>query len=66
MPSHGFESAPLTRLEALKKKHALYKEQIREAQKSPAADFYLKQLKKQKLLVKEEIEGIRYGGRASA
>ena len=48
------------RLEALKKKHATLKMRIANEQKNPAnADFYLKQLKKQKLILKEEIEGIR-------
>ncbi len=59
MPYRGTDSAPLTRLESLRSKHALYKMQIKEAQKSPAtADFYLTQLKKQKLQVKEEIQNI--------
>lgn len=66
MPSRGTETAPISRLESLRKKHSLYKMQIKEAQKSPTADFYLRQLKKQKLQVKEEIEGIRASGRASA
>lgn len=51
---------PLSRLNALREKHALFKSKIREAQKSPSTtDFYLNQLKKQKLMIKEEIEGIR-------
>ena len=59
MQSRGSDAAPLSRLEALRRKHAMYKTQIKEAQKSPAtASFYLTQLKKQKLQVKEEIEGI--------
>lgn len=65
MPFRGTE-APISRIVALRKKHAMYKDQIREAQKSPAAEYYLKQLKKQKLLVKEELEGLRESGRASA
>ena len=60
MPYRGTDSLPLTRLESLRSKHALYKTQIKEAQKSPAtADFYLTQLKKQKLQIKEEIENLR-------
>lgn len=66
MQSRGPETAPLSRLESLRKKHSLYKMQIKEAQKSPNAEFYLKQLKKQKLLVKEQIEGIRASERVSA
>lgn len=54
------QNAPLSRLHALREKHAAFKHKIKEAQKSPSAtDFYLSQLKKQKLLLKEEIEGIR-------
>lgn len=54
------ENLPMTRVEALREKHAAYKDKIREAQKCPSTtDFYLSQLKKQKLMIKEEIEGIR-------
>lgn len=60
MPHRALSETSISRLEALKAKHLLYKERIKEAQKSPAtADYYLQQLKKQKLQIKEEIEGVR-------
>lgn len=47
------------RMKALKARHAELSVQIEEAQKSPSiTNFYVKQLKKQKLLVKEKIESI--------
>jgi hypothetical protein len=53
-------SSPASRIEALRHKHALLKHRIETVQSLPSTtDFYLKQLKKQKLLLKEEIEGIR-------
>ncbi len=51
------------RIEALKSKHALLSRRVRDAQNSPSStDYYLSQLKKQKLMLKEEIEGIRASG----
>jgi hypothetical protein len=53
-------STPTSRIEALRHKHALLKHRIEVMQNLPSTtDFYLRQLKKQKLLLKEEIEGIR-------
>lgn len=53
-------SSPATRTDALRHKHALLKHRIETIQGLPSTtDFYLKQLKKEKLLLKEEIEGIR-------
>jgi len=53
-------AAPTSRVEALRAKHTALSERIREEQKRPSsADYYLRQLKKQKLQIKEEIEGIR-------
>ncbi len=47
-------------LKALKEKHADLGRQIEEARKSPSTtDFYLTQLKKQKLIIKEKIENMR-------
>lgn len=47
-------------VEALMAKHARLSERIEAAQRDlSTTDFYLNQLKKQKLLVKEKIEGIR-------
>lgn len=59
-------STPISRLNALREKHQTYKKEIRKAQQSPSTtDYYLSQLKKQKLVIKEEIEGIRNIQRAS-
>ena len=69
MPARGLLSSQKSRVEALRQRHAILSTRIEEAQKSPATtDFYLRQLKKQKLMLKEEIEGIRdvNSGRASA
>ncbi len=47
-------------LEALRSKHALLSSRVKEAQKSPGTpDDALRLLKKQKLMIKEQIEGIR-------
>lgn len=53
-------TSPASRIEALRNKHASLKNRIEEMQTLPSTtDFYLRQLKKQKLMLKEEIEGIR-------
>lgn len=53
-------TSPASRVEALRHKHAILKHRIEEMQSLPSTtDFYLRQLKKQKLMLKEEIEGIR-------
>jgi len=53
-------SSPATRIEALRHKHSVLKYRIEQMQNLPSTtDFYLRQLKKQKLMLKEEIEGIR-------
>jgi hypothetical protein len=53
-------SSPASRLEALRHKHAILKHRIEQMQSLPSTtDFYLRQLKKQKLILKEQIEGIR-------
>lgn len=61
MTVSGFtSSSPSSRLEALQAKHNALKSQIESEQRSPSAtDFYLRQLKKQKLQIKEKIEGMR-------
>ncbi len=70
--STGLLSAQNSRLEALRQRHSVLSSRIEEAYKSPSTtDFYLRQLKKQKLFLKEEIEGIRdlgneQSGQASA
>ncbi|MAE50470.1 MAG: DUF465 domain-containing protein [Micavibrio sp.] len=46
-----------TKVRALKDKHAALEDRINDALKSPStADYYLKQLKKQKLALKDSIE----------
>lgn len=60
MSVQGLLSAQKSRLDALRNRHSILSNRIEEAQKSPSTtDFYLRQLKKQKLVLKEEIEGIR-------
>lgn len=45
------------RLDALKAKHASVSERLERAMKTPSsADYYLRQLKKQKLLLKDSIQ----------
>ena len=52
-------SSQSSRIEALRQKHAILSHQIEKAQNNlGTADFYLTQLKKQKLRIKEEIEGV--------
>lgn len=49
-------------IKALKERHADLSRQIDEARKSRSTtDYYLTQLKKQKLVIKEKIEGILEG-----
>ncbi len=67
MSTQGLLSAQKSRLEALRQRHSVLSNKVEEAHKSPSTtDFYLRQLKKQKLVLKEEIEGIRESGQASA
>lgn len=50
-------SDPTAHLKALKKKHLAISERLEKAQGRPStADYYLTQLKKQKLLLKDRIE----------
>ena len=58
MMTHGTAAAS-SRLAALKKKHATLASRIEDAQRTlSSTDFYLRSLKKEKLRLKEEIEGI--------
>lgn len=60
MPSRELSSSHANRLEALRTRHAILSGKLEDAQKSPSTtDFYLRQLKKEKLHLKEEIEGLR-------
>jgi len=56
----GITSSQDSRLDALKKRHSILSSRIEEARKSPSMnDFFVQQLKKQKLVLKDEIEAIR-------
>lgn len=60
MPSRVLSSSQPSRLEALRIRHAALNLRLEDAQKAPSTnDFFLRQLKKQKLMLKEEIEGLR-------
>lgn len=51
-----------TRLETLKRKHAVLDQQINKGQKDPStAEYYLKQLKRQKLLLRDQMEDMIRG-----
>ena len=61
MVLHRLSSA-VSRLEALKKKYTILDARIDEVRKRPfVGDFYLTQLKKQRLLIREEIEDLSVG-----
>ena len=71
MSQDGFRllSSQKSRLDALKKRHAILSARIDEARKSPSVnDFFVQLLNIQILSLKDEIEGIREmnSGRASA
>jgi hypothetical protein len=68
MPQSILSSSQNSRVEALRARHAALSERLEDARKSPSTnDFFLSQLKKEKLKLKEEIEGLRESGeRASA
>ena len=67
MSAQRLISAQKSRLEALRNRHAVLSLRVEDAQKSPSAnDFYLRQLKKQKLALKEEMFRNRESGNASA
>ena len=55
----GLNSARLARLSALKYKHAALSKTIEKEQNSYVNDELVAKLKKEKLLIKEEIEGLR-------
>lgn len=60
MTARGLASSQVSRIRALQDKHTVISSQLNEAQNSPSAtDFYLRQLKKQKLYLKDELEGLR-------
>lgn len=63
MTARGIVSSQEARFNALQQKHALLSSQIQEVHNTPSAtDFYIRQLKKQKLHLKDEIEKFRQTG----
>ena len=53
-------SVPASRLEALVSRHAAIEQELEEEQRSFASsDYKITELKRKKLFLKEEIEGIR-------
>ncbi len=67
MPSRSVSAPSSSRQEALMARHAMLALKLEEEQKRPSTnDFFLRQLKKQKLLIKEELEGLRTGLSESA
>ncbi|GJL84418.1 MAG: hypothetical protein DHS20C02_01930 [Micavibrio sp.] len=63
MAAQAMTSSQSSRIEALKAKHSALSMRIEKEQQRPsAASYYLQKLKKQKLVLKEEIEGL---GRSS-
>lgn len=62
MTSRVLSSSQHSRLEALRARHAVLSSRLEDAQKSPSTnDFFLRQIKKEKLMLKEQIEGLRSG-----
>lgn len=62
-----FTQAHKNRIDALRKKHRDISDRIEQEQVSPSvADFYLRQLKKEKLMLKEQIEGLIPSNQKSA
>jgi hypothetical protein len=62
MSARASSAIPQSRLEALRSKHEVLTGRIEEAHRQPSStDFYLRQLKKQRLAVKEQIESLREG-----
>ena len=54
------QSVPASRLQALRARHSKIEAELdRESQHASASDHHLKSLKRMKLSLKEEIEGIR-------
>ena len=54
---NAISTSQAARLEALRQKHAILSNKIEQEQGQPGStDFYLTQLKKQKLMLKQQIE----------
>ena len=57
------QTKPLARLEALKKRKEKIDSELHQEQRHPSvSDIYLRQLKKMKLQLKEEIESLEKAG----
>lgn len=57
---HGMVSSPSSRVEALKAKHKVLSQKIETEQSRPfVSENHINQLKREKLKLKEQIEGIR-------
>lgn len=57
---HGITSSSSSRVEALKAKHKSLSKKIESEQSRPfISEYQISQLKREKLKIKEEIEGIR-------
>lgn len=60
MPSQHMSTPSPARIDALKAKHKSLSTKIEMEQRSPSiSDYHIRDLKREKLKVKEEIEGIR-------
>lgn len=60
MALHALQSSQNSRLDALRSRHELLSRRVKDAQQSPGInDYFISELKKEKLRLKEEIEGIR-------
>jgi hypothetical protein len=60
MTAQGTAEVTPSRIQALRNKHAIINSRIEEAQRSPSsADFHIRQLKKKRLQIQEEIETFR-------
>jgi len=63
MASATLQASQNSRLKALKDKHQSLSNRVKQAQNSPSIpDDMISLLKKQKLMIKEQIEGIRQSG----
>lgn len=60
MPAYALHRSNEARIKALSVKHSQISDFIEEMEKQPStADYYLKQLKKQKLILKDTIVQLR-------
>ncbi len=63
MALQALSSSIFSRIEVLQQKHAVLSNRIEKAQHLPSTtDYYLTKMKKQKLLLKQEIEYMKRAG----